>query len=75
MPRPIGSERIPAAILTPAPYVSWGVSIISILALAALGAIGAVAGGAPPLRPTLRVTFWGLVAMIVTGGIGQVFGV
>ncbi|MFT8423208.1 MAG: VIT family protein [Gluconacetobacter sp.] len=64
-----------AAILTPAPYVSWGVSIISILALAALGAIGAVAGGAPPLRPTLRVTFWGLVAMIVTGGIGQVFGV
>ncbi|MBB2204561.1 VIT1/CCC1 transporter family protein [Gluconacetobacter takamatsuzukensis] len=64
-----------AAVLTPEPYVSWGVSLVSVLALAGLGAVGAVAGGAPPLRPTLRVTFWGIVAMIVTGGIGQIFGV
>ncbi|MBB2172755.1 VIT1/CCC1 transporter family protein [Gluconacetobacter asukensis] len=63
------------AVLTPEPYVSWAVSAISVLALAGLGAVGAVAGGARPLRPTLRVTFWGLIAMIVTGGIGQLFGV
>ncbi|MBB2179095.1 VIT1/CCC1 transporter family protein [Gluconacetobacter tumulicola] len=63
------------AVLTPEPYVSWAVSAISVLALAGLGAVGAVAGGARPLRPTLRVTFWGLIAMIVTGGIGQIFGV
>lgn len=63
------------AVLAPEPYVSWAVSAISVLALAGLGAVGAVAGGARPLRPTLRVTFWGLIAMIVTGGIGQIFGV
>lgn len=63
------------AVLTPEPYVSWAVSAISVLALAGLGAVGAVTGGARPLRPTLRVTFWGLIAMIVTGGIGQLFGV
>lgn len=62
-----------AAILTPEPYVSWGVSLISVVVLAVLGGIGAIAGGAPPLRPTLRVTFWGVIAMVVTGGIGRLF--
>ncbi|NVN09912.1 VIT1/CCC1 transporter family protein [Nguyenibacter vanlangensis] len=64
-----------AAVLTPEPYVSWGVSLVSIVVLAVLGAVGAVAGGASPVRPTLRVTFWGIIAMLVTGGIGRLFGV
>ncbi|WP_342629592.1 VIT family protein [Nguyenibacter vanlangensis] len=63
------------AVLTPEPYVSWGVSLVSIVVLAVLGAVGAVAGGASPVRPTLRVTFWGIIAMLVTGGIGRLFGV
>ncbi len=38
--------------------------------LAGLGALGAWAGGARPLKPTLRVTFWGAFAMAITAGIG-----
>ncbi|WP_225063019.1 VIT1/CCC1 transporter family protein, partial [Komagataeibacter rhaeticus] len=64
-----------AAVLTPVAWVSWGVSLTSVVVLAVLGVVGALAGGAAPLRPALRVTFWGIVAMIVTGGIGRLFGV
>ena len=42
--------------------------------LAVLGAIGAKAGGANILRATVRVTFWGALAMGVTAGIGKLFG-
>ncbi|MEO8558062.1 MAG: VIT family protein [Rhodospirillales bacterium] len=42
--------------------------------LALLGAIGARAGGAPILRPTVRVTFWGALAMAATAGIGALVG-
>jgi VIT1/CCC1 family predicted Fe2+/Mn2+ transporter len=42
--------------------------------LALLGAIGGRAGGANVLRATVRVTFWGALAMALTAGIGKVFG-
>lgn len=42
--------------------------------LALLGAVGAKAGGADVLRATLRVTFWGALAMGLTAGIGALFG-
>ncbi|GBR06859.1 nodulin-related integral membrane protein [Acetobacter oeni LMG 21952] len=64
-----------AAVLAPVSWVSWSVSLTSVVVLAILGIVGAVAGGAAPLRPALRVTFWGIVAMIVTGGIGHLFDV
>ncbi|MFG1466653.1 VIT family protein [Xanthobacter sp. DSM 24535] len=51
-----------------------GVSVASLLFLALLGAIGARAGGANVTRATLRVTFWGALAMALTAGIGAVFG-
>jgi VIT1/CCC1 family predicted Fe2+/Mn2+ transporter len=46
----------------------------SLLFLALLGAIGARTGGANILRATVRVTFWGALALGVTAGIGKVFG-
>ena len=58
----------PAHLL--APLVSAG----SLLFLAVLGAVGAHAGGAPLLRATLRVTFWGALAMALTAGIGRLVG-
>ncbi|MBO1324870.1 VIT family protein [Acetobacter sp. TBRC 12305] len=64
-----------AAVLTPEAWVSWAVSLTSVAALCILGVVGAIAGGAPPLRPAVRVTFWGVIAMLVTSGIGRVFGV
>lgn len=59
----------PLGLLVPA------VSIASLLFLALLGGIGARAGGAPMLKPVLRVTFWGAIAMALTAGVGALFGV
>jgi VIT1/CCC1 family predicted Fe2+/Mn2+ transporter len=51
-----------------------GVSAASLLYLAVLGAIGAQTGGAPVLKATLRVAFWGAAAMAATAGIGTLVG-
>ena len=46
----------------------------SLLFLAILGALGARTGGAGMLKPTVRVTFWGALAMAVTSLVGATFG-
>lgn len=61
-------------LLMPHAWLVAGVSITSLLFLALLGAIGARAGGARVVRATLRVTFWGALAMALTAGIGAIFG-
>ena len=50
------------------------VSVTSLIFLAVLGAVGAQAGGARVVRATVRVTFWGALAMAITAGIGKLFG-
>ncbi|UKK83700.1 VIT family protein [Sphingopyxis sp. BSN-002] len=52
----------------------WTVSAASLIFLALLGALGAWAGNAPMLRPVVRVTFWGAMAMAATIAIGSLFG-
>tara|TARA_R110000787_G_scaffold220726_5_gene329539 strand:- start:5971 stop:6669 length:699 start_codon:yes stop_codon:yes gene_type:complete len=52
----------------------WIVSGAALLLLAALGAVGAMLGGAPMVRPVVRVTFWGAAAMAATAAIGSIFG-
>ena len=52
------------------PMVSTG----SLLFLALLGFLGAKTGGAEILKPILRVTFWGALAMAVTAAIGAIVG-
>jgi VIT1/CCC1 family predicted Fe2+/Mn2+ transporter len=63
-----------AVMLSPPSLLIPATSIASLVLLAMLGAIGAQAGGAGILRPTLRVTFWGAVAMALTAAIGALFG-
>lgn len=46
----------------------------SLMFLALLGALGAMAGGVKIARPTLRVAFWGALAMGLTAGIGRIVG-
>jgi VIT1/CCC1 family predicted Fe2+/Mn2+ transporter len=46
----------------------------SLLFLAALGALSARTGGAPVLKASLRVVFWGALAMAVTAAVGRLFG-
>jgi VIT1/CCC1 family predicted Fe2+/Mn2+ transporter len=62
------------ALLAPAGRITWIVSGTCLVGLAALGAIGARAGGASILKPTLRVVFWGAVAMLATAAIGSLVG-
>ncbi|MBN9042081.1 MAG: hypothetical protein BGP05_09370 [Rhizobiales bacterium 62-47] len=50
------------------------VSAASLMFLALLGALGAMAGRANILRATARVTFWGAFALMLTAGIGKLFG-
>ncbi|KQP55035.1 VIT family protein [Methylobacterium sp. Leaf108] len=59
---------------SPAHLVVYLVSGASLVFLAGLGALGARAGGAGVLRATLRVAFWGALAMAVTAGIGRLVG-
>ncbi|RBM05956.1 VIT1/CCC1 transporter family protein [Novacetimonas cocois] len=63
------------AVVSPPGMVAWTVSAISLIGLAILGIVGARAGGAAPMRPALRVIFWGIMAMMVTAGIGRIFGI
>lgn len=50
-------------------------AVLSILLLGILGALAARTGGAAPLKPALRVMFWGAVAMAATALIGSLFDV
>ncbi len=61
-------------VMSPAHLLVPLVSGASLVFLGLLGAIGAKAGGADVLRATLRVTFWGALAMALTAGIGALFG-
>ncbi|MDP9096442.1 MAG: VIT family protein [Pseudomonadota bacterium] len=62
------------AAVSPANLVVYLVSAGSLVFLAVLGALGAKVGGAPILRATARVAFWGALAMAVTAGIGHLVG-
>jgi VIT1/CCC1 family predicted Fe2+/Mn2+ transporter len=63
-----------AAFLAPSNAVVLVVPLAALIFLVALGAVGARAGGAPAIRPALRVGFWGALAMVVTAGIGALVG-
>ena len=62
------------AAVSPLPWLMGVIGAGALLCLAGLGAIGAKAGGAPVGKPTLRVAFWGALAMAATTGIGRLFG-
>lgn len=64
-----------AAALAPAEQIIPAVVVATLVSLAGLGALGAQAGGAPKLRATARVLFWGAAAMAITAGVGRMFGV
>jgi len=63
-----------AALLAPEAMIIPTVSVATIFFLIILGALGARTGGAPLWKGALRVTFWGILAMAVTAGIGHLVG-
>lgn len=62
------------AVISPQASVGIAIALATVAGLVALGALGAWAGKAPMLRPVLRVTFWGIVALAVTALVGRLFG-
>lgn len=64
-----------AAWLTPLAQLVPMVAGLSLVFLGLLGATAARAGGAPVVKGAARVTFWGALAMAVTGLVGTAFDV
>jgi VIT1/CCC1 family predicted Fe2+/Mn2+ transporter len=63
-----------AVMLLPDRLLVPGIIVAVLLLLTLLGGLAAKTGGAPMGKGILRVTFWGLVAMAVTAGVGRLFG-
>lgn len=87
-PRPIQAALSSAASFTvgaalplalvplfPVGRLVLAISVATLALLAVLGALAARAGGADLLKGSLRVTFWGALALAVTASMGTVFGV
>lgn len=63
------------AWLSPGSRLIAVVAVASLVSLAVLGALAARTGGASVVTGTIRVTFWGALAMALTFGVGRLFGV
>ena len=50
------------------------VGSISLLSLMLLGGLSALTGGASVFKAVARVTFWGMLSMAITAGVGLFFG-
>ncbi len=61
-------------VLAPAAHAGEVVAGTSLVFLAVLGGVAAQAGGAPVAKASLRVTFWGALAMALTAAAGAWFG-
>jgi VIT1/CCC1 family predicted Fe2+/Mn2+ transporter len=67
---------LPLAVVMVAPsqgQIAW-IAGTTTAFLAVLGTVAAQVGGAPPARGAARVTFWGVLAMAITAGVGAAFG-
>ncbi|MCX6123555.1 MAG: VIT family protein [Proteobacteria bacterium] len=61
-------------IVSPSNLLIGLVSGGSLIFLAMLGVLAAKVGGATVWKSALRVCFWGALAMVITAGIGAIFG-
>ncbi len=61
-------------LLAPPAVLLYATFAVALVVLAVLGAAGARAGGAKLVPATMRVVFWGALAMAVTAGVGRLFG-
>ena len=62
------------ALLAPEGMISQLVTASALVLLAVLGAVAARVGGAPLARGTIRVAFWGALAMGASALVGRLFG-
>ena len=62
------------AAVAPTNLLTTYVVVSSLVFLAILGALAARTGGVGMLKPTVRVTVWGALAMAATSAVGSMFG-
>jgi VIT1/CCC1 family predicted Fe2+/Mn2+ transporter len=65
---------IAAIVVSPEGKVGGATSLAALITLALLGGLAARAGGAAPLRGTLRMLLWGALALLITALVGKVVG-
>jgi VIT1/CCC1 family predicted Fe2+/Mn2+ transporter len=70
-----GIWPVVAVLLAPPTVLLYAVVAVALAVLAALGVAGAKLGGANLPPAVIRVVFWGALAMVVTAGVGYLFGV
>ena len=63
-----------SVVISSADKLLYTVSAATLICLFLLGMIAAKVGGANIWKGSLRVVFWGALAMAVTAGIGNIFG-
>ena len=61
-------------LLSPPAQISAITTAVALLALVVLGGLAAWAGGAPIRTGSLRMLFWGALAMGLTAAVGKLFG-
>lgn len=61
-------------VFSPQGFIISSISVGSLIFLVLLGMLSAKVGGANIWKGALRVRFWGALAMIITAGIGAIFG-
>ena len=62
-------------LVSPERYLVAFVAGSAMAFLVLLGGVSAHAGGAPIVKASARVAFWGALAMALTAGVGALFGV
>jgi VIT1/CCC1 family predicted Fe2+/Mn2+ transporter len=70
-----GTFVVGAALPLLVAWLTPGPQLASLFFLALLGGLAARTGGAPVWVGSVRVTFWGALAMALTAGVGRLFGV
>jgi len=65
---------IAAMLLSPSAWLIAVSSVTALATLVVLGGTAAIAGGASMVKGSIRVAFWGALAMGITAGIGRLFG-
>ena len=61
-------------LIVPLTDLIYSVTVSTLVFLAILGALGAKIGRAQIMKATIRVTFWGAIALAITASVGLLFG-
>jgi VIT1/CCC1 family predicted Fe2+/Mn2+ transporter len=70
-----GVIPVVSVAFVPNALLLYAIPAIVVVLLAILGATASFIGGASPLRGALRVCFWGVLAMVLTALVGNLFDV